>query len=87
MDKLDNLILYDLLAEYINTTEDNKQFISIEDLNRLVKKEASKAYILDLLKENNISNYSIDELRDFLNRYDQDLSNLSKKEARKSLTI
>lgn len=58
-------------SELVELSEDMYQIERTIKLNKI----SLKGYVLDspccnLLKENNISNYSIDELRDFLNRYE-----------------
>lgn len=58
-------------SELVELSEDMYQIEKTIKLNKI----SLKGYILDspccnLLKENNVSNYSIDELREYLNRYE-----------------
>ena len=58
-------------SELVELSEDMYQIERTIKLNKI----SLKGYVLDspccnLLKENNISNYSIDELREFFNRYE-----------------
>lgn len=58
-------------SELVELSEDMYQIEKTIKLNKI----SLKGYVLDspccnLLKENNVSNYSIDELREYLNRYE-----------------
>jgi sugar-specific transcriptional regulator TrmB len=62
-------------GELVELSEDMYQIEKTIKLNKI----SLKGYVLDspcclLLKENNISNYSIDELREYLNKYESSLN-------------